>query len=111
MNHLRLLPTVPTTNPTETILQSASLVAAMAWTPERGWEIGYYVSDLPESVQGEAWRAHYFAGGEEPVTTSAAPGHPALCLLGPEQRLRVWSIARKVLGELERSIADQLAAA
>src|SRR5688572_9378453 len=94
MNHLQLVPQPTITNPTETILQSGALLAAFAWTPEHGWWVSYYVNDLPESVQGAAWRAHYFGGGEEPVATSDAPGHPALRLLGPEQRMRVWCIAR-----------------
>lgn len=108
---LRLVPSdVSADTATRCILQSGLLLAAFDWTEESGWQISYFIDDLPADVQGEAWRAHYFERGEQPIATSRSGGHPSLRLLGEGERLTVWRIARTALGQLEAALTRRIEA-
>lgn len=104
---LCLVPSVANTD-TRCILQSELLLAAFDWTEERGWQISYFIDDAPADVQGEAWRARYFDGSEQPIATSNAVGHASLRLLGKGQRDAVWRIARTVLHQLDAALTRQI---
>jgi hypothetical protein len=108
---LRLVPNVGAeSGDTRCILQSDLLLAAFDWTEERGWQISYYIDELPAELQGEAWRARYFDGAEKPITTSDAATHPSLRLLGEGSRMAVWRIARTVLHQLEAALTGRIEA-